>query len=75
MAKTWVCMECKREQPDQEFQCSCGNIDPILFEEKDMYSEQDGRVITMEDQTPAETVTMTEETPVKKPKKKRRKSK
>ena len=35
----WICIECKREQPDQELQCVCGNILPEGFIEKDIHYE------------------------------------
>lgn len=35
----WICIECKREQPDQELQCVCGNINPEGFIEKDIHYE------------------------------------
>lgn len=53
MPLKWICMECNREQPDHELQCVCGNIDPILFEEKDINYEP--TVVTMEDKTPSVT--------------------
>lgn len=71
-AIVWICMDCGHEQPDQELQCQCGNIDPILFEEKDIYHEQaekdkieaDAEVTTMVEETPTEKVTtLVDDTP------------
>jgi len=54
MAPTWKCMDCGRTQANQELQCECGNIDPIGFEEVDIFNEEDH----------PDPVTMVEETPV-----------
>jgi len=68
MGRIWICMECRKEQTDQELQCDCGNIDPIGFEEKDIYNAP----VTMVEEAPAVEV-LVEEEPVVAPKAKTKK--
>ena len=64
MAIIWVCMECGKEQPDQELQCVCGNIISNAFVEKGLHTAEDFPVQTMVEETPAEVAPMDDDTPV-----------
>ena len=67
MAIVWVCMECGKEQPDQELQCACGNIDALMFVEKGLHTSEDFPVQTMVEETPVDVAPMADDTPVKTP--------
>lgn len=47
--RKYICTQCTREQPGEEFQCECGNLDPVQFEEKDIYHEPANKAVDNSD--------------------------